>query len=1110
MIDFGKTGASAAEWASVSGNNNDIQKITIDSRNIRIIGTHSKSGSRQHYRTVGYYLTLEKYNLNDYFSKGTNASIEKARIPVEVYDDFSYSSSMIQTVYTIKREDFLKAAAALSLKPEDIGTGRVKVYLHNIFITREYLDDGHEKSAVTSGTDEIFGKKEILEAPARYRLGFREWGSRTQEIIPYYYNLEFTLTAAGLYEVSAVCEDTSGVLLDTKKNAGLSAAGQTFEYGGVSQEITSDGVSFRYARRWYLEYENRNSGERTKLPEKAGSVRYEGMPDAASATLHLIYDREEGTVPEEGEITDEIRTSIVDPGASGMIEADKRGAEQFKASIMIPGGERVYALVKAPELLLGYRFVKHSGTKRYDVLASRDYVLSWEGAAEGERLEETVTVTRVVTISREYSYWEAAEFELYALEEAVITNAAFKAGRTVLESAGAPVDAKAVRNGNESYYISAPKLSVTLPAREIWSDTKDRPDPGGISWDEADAAAGEITVRNDKVIFNGKTVLSDTPCSKKTSDPQLGAVRSAVSESGTELFKEGLELGTETENGSYGSGGTAKYRLITSASGKSTKTLSYPVYDINSVRIHTPAVCSAKVTGAADRFVQAEQWKPETVQLLLDPDSGFAKFSVQIRNTGMHTVQKGYGNRDYQGYIGMTGSVLNNEVKFPFDVFKLDDKNQIEDYVPKDTWIRIGKDEVPFVVPVWVDEGDYYIEFRSIAANGTGKEDKCEPNANKNPAACAASDTAAVQVSGRISDFTVYDISDYPVWKKVFRVPDSLKLKKDAGTFQDGTGIGGNNLNYADYFYSYMAGTSDRYGRPTGRKQKYTLPVFYGSHPAVSEAGILKCGYQVRFSLVTTGEGYRDDTGVRLTPEFYFAGKGGTERIPAELYYEGRTADGNRGIIKVGSAYDQVNLKSAAVKDAYLAIPAAELKLTAGVRSQKLSELINRTAPLYSFGRIEIPYEFRTLINSGWYEKLTGRVKNKIEQNDYGKADAIRGVQRWYGEYHLPANIRAVGKGTDVAAYAKRYGIDGTEEFWLEDGYLIVHMVISRNEKSAPQKRLLYDNTGSGGGNMWEIENASLTAKEKAGNKLPIRYGDVLIFRLDKSAADDYPVYGVY
>ena len=1106
--------ALAASWLTLSGNNNDIQSIVISPDRIIITGTHAKSGSRKHYRTVGYYLTLERYDLESRFTRNGNEQIRRVRLPVRVYDDFDYSTSLIQTTYTIEREDFMRAAAELSLKPEEIAGGSAKVYLHNIFITREYLDDTYTKSAVTCGSDEIFGYQEMLEAPVKYRLGFSQWGRTTQMILPYYYNLEFTLTAMGLYDLEVICEDENrNPIGETELLRRAGAAGGEFRYEDIKTELVYGDTVYTYARKWYLTYLDRKDQKEKQLTQGNGSrIGIHEMPDALSASLHLCYEREE---PDEGPTEEDhvniLEKKINDPGAEGRIKAMDPGSERYLVTERIPAGEQVYAMAESDEYLLGYRLIRHTGTKTYQVRVNKDYILRWQGAGKGEILTETVTVSRVVSVSRAYSYWEAAEFELYGLDGAEIENPAVNEGKILLASAGeeqVSLSAQAVHSGREDYYLTAPELTVTLPSETITSESMDRPNPGDISTGEADRYIGPIRVRNDRIIVNGRTVLSDEFCNTRTKDPDMSALSELISGGRRQMYKGNIGLKKEIANQSFPSDGIIIYRKLASLS-SGRDTISYPIYDLNEIRIHTPVVCAGILKGIGQAAVQAEFIEEDAVQLILDPDASFASFLVKVSNTGMHLEDRGYGSRDYADYLLRKNGMPDNEVSFPFDVFRLSRDVGEPEFIPANTWIIIGNGEEKFAPAVWTREGIYTVRFRSVAANGAGKEARAEASANRSQEYYAASDEVKVQLSGRLYGFTVYDISDYPAWQNVFRAENSLKLKKDLD-YPDGTRIEALNRDYRKYAYVYAPGTTNQYGQATGRSVRYTLPVFYGSHPYILEAGVLKPGYELRFYVETTGDGYLDNAMLDMRPEFFFVKKGTGERIPADLYYQERTGKESRGLIQVGGAYDRINIKSTSVKDEYLAIPAGELKITAEMRNESLSDMQSRVFGLFSFGRIRLPYGMRTYVNlAGGSESAAGTGQDTVFDG-IGRNEVIRAVQRWYGEYYLPGNVKAVRKGTDVKGYAARNGIDWSEEFWLTDGYLIVNLTIRREISDRPELTLLYDNSSNGGADMWKTESAALKAADESGNLIPLCGGDVFLFRMDESIADDYPVSGVY
>lgn len=160
---------------------------------------------------------------------------------------------------------------------------------------------------------------------------------------------------------------------------------------------------------------------------------------------------------------------------------------------------------------------------------------------------------------------------------------------------------------------------------------------------------------------------------------------------------------------------------------------------------------------------------------MITPDVGRASlvldrpFYVTLPTTGSHRNILGYGYRDYGKYIA------SRQVKFAFDVYK--GSSTAGTFVPKNTWTSVAEN-TKFYIPTWVPEGRYEIRFRSTAINAAanGATEAVESLANLSLENYVAEDSTIVQISGRIYGLNIYDVTDYPIWEKVFRLPNSLKM----------------------------------------------------------------------------------------------------------------------------------------------------------------------------------------------------------------------------------------------------------------------------------------------------------------------------------------------
>lgn len=83
------------------------------------------------------------------------------------------------------------------------------------------------------------------------------------------------------------------------------------------------------------------------------------------------------------------------------------------------------------------------------------------------------------------------------------------------------------------------------------------------------------------------------------------------------------------------------------------------------------------------------------------------------------------------------------------------------------------KEKVSFWLPISVPE-DYEVRFRSVAVNA-GEEPMGEQSANLQQEHDTAEDIIPVTVIGRLSDFRVTNIIDYPRWQNVFWKEDKTE-----------------------------------------------------------------------------------------------------------------------------------------------------------------------------------------------------------------------------------------------------------------------------------------------------------------------------------------------
>lgn len=777
------------------------------------------------------------------------------------------------------------------------------------------------------------------------------------------------------------------------------------------------------------------------------------------------------TSPDETEETDSMERGFEEDDPTAVLLADSRGNEAYDVLEGIPGTESLYANVLTNEYLSAYNFVKKSGTKLYQVNVSRTYILTWTEThtstdAEGNTTTTTShesdeeTVTKTYYVARPYSYWEIKSLAVYGIDNAVVENEALPGGSVRLSPSGYSSPTVSYNHGEEEDdHITEPVNSVVeknMPSRTV-SGGSSRPSvPEESFQSEAEGEIGNIICKNDSLIFNGETIISDEEKENATDNPVEIPESPQIGEN--VLFQSGLVIPAETANAEYETTGMVTYMPVVEFN-QDTDT-EYDIEDINNVVVHTPTVCDAQVQ---NNIQDNQMINPDTSRASLVLDR---PFNVQLPTEGNHRDILGYGYKDYAKYI------TSRQVRFPFDVYKGSSTNGT--FVRKDTWISVST-ITQFFLPTWVNEGKYTVNFRSIAINSDANEgiSYTETLANEELENYVATDTVRVEVSGRVYGLNLYDISDYPIWQDVFRTPNSLSL----------TG------------FKYTVGDKDQNGNSNGNNAKYTLALVNGVHPKYSNIGALKTGYVTRFNLKTIGNMYGDNDYVRITPTFYYVDSTGKNRQEVDLYYSETINGKKQQMVKMGSSLDLENKKSLRTGDPYLAIPDEALNQTSYYQGIPQKDWKAQLKNIYTYTNIMLPGSLRTFVG------YIPNIPSGVTEQAVGKS-----VQNWYGEYYLPSEIHAAPKNYDVIEYIKQHGgLNYKESFWLKDGYVIVNFQIETVQNG--DRHLSYinaENAKSGYCNMWKREGYQYTKVDNKGNNFNFIDGDYVLYYTDKSVSQDY------
>lgn len=741
----------------------------------------------------------------------------------------------------------------------------------------------------------------------------------------------------------------------------------------------------------------------------------------------------DGEGPEEGgEVggSDGSSGELGAPYVSAVIQADDRGNEQFDSETGIPTTECQYVNVITSEYLAQYRFQNYSGTKTYRQKVPSEE--TEEGDEEEKEQEETYE-----DVERSYSYWKIEELCVYRLAGAKINNGSLPGGMVYLTpSAG--------------YHV--PNVGYSVLSENM------------IEPEDGQEEIGEIRVRNDSLIFNGEVIMKGTWQDTTTEAPAEIPIADEIDE--TVLFQSGLQISRNLANGPYQSSGSVYYVRVCQYGNSYESTLEYSVADINDVIVHTPVICDGKIEDVR-RYNQMLEPDQSIAGLVLD-----CNFYVEIPTEGYHSSLKGYGYRDYEKYTDR------RQVKFPFDVYAG------MTHYKANTWINLADNKREFYLPIWVDEGNYTVEFRSVSINcdSNGGIEQVEELANTDYQNYVATDEVKVQISGRIYGLALYDISDWSVWEKVFRKEDSLEL----------TG------------FTYTVGNKTQNGDSTNKKEEETLVMIKGSHPYNKEWGIQKTGYVSRFYLSTIGNLYGEGDYINVTPAFYYIDQWGN-RKEVDVYYTETIQGKYEVLVKVGSELDKTNRKTMCIGNKYTSVPVFELEEKARLDGKKLAEIESKVSNVYTFCNIMIPAEMRTY--TGHNYTPTGKVPAGVDADKVAKSK-----QKWYFEYYLPSRIYICEKGTEVATYARDYGgLDLKEAFWLKEGDLCIQFQIETITNG--KRKLSYlnlDNALSGYCNMWKLEGFQYQKTDSQNHEYSFKDGDTLLYQLDGSAEQDYLVGGTH
>ncbi|TVX85651.1 hypothetical protein FPZ44_24975 [Paenibacillus agilis] len=785
----------------------------------------------------------------------------------------------------------------------------------------------------------------------------------------------------------------------------------------------------------------------------------------------------------------------MDPLARAVIKADQRGNERFDVGLGIPTSESLYGNTFGRDYLFENKFNKMQGKCTYKVNVEKNYTLKWDpgktvptpdGKGTMTVPDPKQTTVREVyphTVERPFSYYKIDMLHVYNIAQAALNNYALPNGGIILTPKNySPPAYAASTQGN--YYAADEPGVLTAPPQTITggSTPPSVPNENGAFQSIAERAIKDVEVENDylkfenQVIMDKKRVAKNGPSPGKIPEPKI--IGQDV------LYSPNNMISSNKQNKKdEPSSGSIKYELMNGNINGGDPDKSYPIYGINTVTVHTPVVMYPTIT---DDKPHNQRVEPDSNRAALILDR---PFTVSLPTVGQHNGYPGYGHRDYAKYTDR------KQVSFPFDVFN----KSKSAYILKNTWIDIpvGQLEETFIMPMWIDEGNYTVSFRSIAEN-TPSDFTYETSANRQWQNHVAVNTIDVNVIGRLYDFRITDISDYD-WETVFRTK-----KGSSQHSQNLYWVGDRDIN------GNFVGNRNLNGNPVSNAKPLQLPIKPGSHtnPGYKNVSV-KTGYPFKFDFKTMGNMFGANDKVRIVPTFYFVNKDGTGRRPVDLYYHDHSR--KKYFVKIGSPDDNIK-QTVKLNDPMRNVPAHEITDSANFAYDNYgSNGLSRNAFIMDYqskakkemlsgyySQLTLPYQLRTFI--GPKAGLPSTVSPQ-------RANAS--IQKWYGEYYLPPAVYVVDKGTNIAEYGRKNGgLHDKSPIFLKNGYIVVNFnieTVRNNDTRNPYLRY-YRLPGHSTplNNQWKMEGFKNTQKDSYGHTYQLSDGDVIFYHGDLSSYDDF------
>ena len=806
-------------------------------------------------------------------------------------------------------------------------------------------------------------------------------------------------------------------------------------------------------------------------------------------------DEEDWETKEEGSIKEEVMRIPAEIAIYAEDYCEETGAandlQPYIAKEAIPGTEEVAVRAKMDAWLLSYQLQRHAGVIYVPYTVTVSYRTQYETAEEELVVSETQTYQNTYLIPKTWSYYALETFGLYEPKEVLIKNEALLGkeikimlqkdaqtpypnleqtvygtwenhvrwqGRYLTEPGAAAMELQL-----SDVYLISDKLYIPPDAEKILNIICEN-----AAWEDRT----QFQVHSDRLVWDGELVLDDTPEEINGKEYISGILPTGKDKAPATWYRQAYRphilLDVQKENAEYETYAEIRYIGDKNNVGVepeirmgSSDDRNGAEIQTNPVSIHTPVVCDGKIKigqGTLDEGV-----------LTLNHSLNF--FKISISNYGTHRLQTGYGEKEFRYALrgsthlyALDGFVC-NQVRFPFDVFlDIDNNTKTEQgtdtegdlFIRAGSWITTGFDELTFYVPFTQKEGEYEVEFRTLAANVPqeflfdGVVNETVPlqyHANTDPVYYGAYDVAAFKIQSAILDFEITKTND-------------------------------------------MAAELARLS---------------GKHPLT-----LKKGYWFNFRITTQGSFSGKNAQINITPQYVWLSESGRVRDEAVLYYH-EVIDGKLSYyVRAGSEKDAGNRHLLANTDRTLGIEKELLLRTKYLLKE--SDFLGKKAAPFTFQQIvldtavrvfpktdlsKLPLRYCPFCQTVYRDGEKAKCLHELESTGINER-ADRAVQQWYGQFYIPdaAYLVKEENALEFETYAGVQSLSGKEPFFEKDGFLRLAFFIKGYSDTGQE--LLFEN--------WDKTNL---VKQWKMEESSYQTGDILQYYVGKKAGDDYTTGGV-